>query len=503
MSRQLSAVFEKYQHARREFVQTVADQASRPENIQSLISFGVLALLHPLLLDHVSTIQQTAALALARLANSSVEIANQIVDESILPEIVAGLNSSDAYYKKNACFVIKALAQHSSNLAQQTVDVGALDPLVRCLEVGDVRVRESAAAALGAIAGHTPELAQAVFDANALQFLIVVVMEQEPSLKRVSVSTLGEIAKHTPKLAQLVIGVQAIPRIAPLLGSQDSKLKAQACKTLGCIAKHSVDCAEAVVEGEIFPNVHHCLRDKDPTVRKNAVILIREIVKHTQELAQLVVTVGGAPELVSFLKPEMGNEPLNGVLAVGFIAAYTPQLAQSFLQEGAANILINVFTDAFADVLRMTTAWAIAQIAKHSTDHAMPFIKLDALGLILNAYNEVQDDPDIQMRMKRSLKLIIERCTEIEYLRPLIDVAPEPVLKPILEQIAKLILKNTEAKKYLFNSDGLKAIMAIEADQTSKIREHIENIAAAYPPNAVRFCSPNITETLAQEACSS
>jgi hypothetical protein len=43
MSRQLIQVFDKYQKARREFVQTIAEQASRPENIPNLMAAGVLS----------------------------------------------------------------------------------------------------------------------------------------------------------------------------------------------------------------------------------------------------------------------------------------------------------------------------------------------------------------------------------------------------------------------------------------------------------------------------
>lgn len=145
MSRQLLQVFEKYQHSRREFVHTVAEYASRSENITSLMDCGVLQLLRPLLLDNVGAIQQTAALALGRLANQSEAIAEKIVDSGVLPEIVAGLNSNDVYYKRNACFVIRTIAKHSPLLAQKTVDAGSLDPLVKCLESFDIKVREAAA----------------------------------------------------------------------------------------------------------------------------------------------------------------------------------------------------------------------------------------------------------------------------------------------------------------------------------------------------------------------
>lgn len=66
MSRAVLQVFEEYQKARVTFVQTVADLATRPQNIDALQNAGVMALLRPLLLDNVTSIQQSAALALGR-----------------------------------------------------------------------------------------------------------------------------------------------------------------------------------------------------------------------------------------------------------------------------------------------------------------------------------------------------------------------------------------------------------------------------------------------------
>ena len=53
-SRSVLQVFEQYQKSRVTFVQTVAELATRPQNIESLQNAGVMALLRPLLLDTVA-----------------------------------------------------------------------------------------------------------------------------------------------------------------------------------------------------------------------------------------------------------------------------------------------------------------------------------------------------------------------------------------------------------------------------------------------------------------
>lgn len=118
MSRAVLAPFEAYQKARVTFVQTVAELAQRPQNIEALQSAGkylfhlrqlfwyfaaiqiltvtgVMALLRPLLLDNVPSIQQSAALALGRLATYSDELAEAIVSNEILPQLVYSLSEQN------------------------------------------------------------------------------------------------------------------------------------------------------------------------------------------------------------------------------------------------------------------------------------------------------------------------------------------------------------------------------------------------------------------------
>ena len=123
----------------------------------------------------VPSIQQTAALALGRLANYSEDLAEGVVGNEILPQLVFSLNDqnvefidsllvgigslfyfSQRFYKKAAAFVLRAVAKHSPDLAQAVVDSNALDCLIPCLEEFDPTVKEAAAWAIGYIAQHTP-----------------------------------------------------------------------------------------------------------------------------------------------------------------------------------------------------------------------------------------------------------------------------------------------------------------------------------------------------------
>ncbi len=54
-----------------------------------------MALLRPLLLDVVPSIQQTAALALGRLANYNEDLAEAVVKGDILPQLVYSLSEQN------------------------------------------------------------------------------------------------------------------------------------------------------------------------------------------------------------------------------------------------------------------------------------------------------------------------------------------------------------------------------------------------------------------------
>jgi len=77
------------------FVQSVADLATRPQNVEALMNAGVMALLRPLLLDNVPSIQQSAALALGRLANYNDDLAEAVVSNDILPQLVYQLSEQN------------------------------------------------------------------------------------------------------------------------------------------------------------------------------------------------------------------------------------------------------------------------------------------------------------------------------------------------------------------------------------------------------------------------
>lgn len=496
MSRAILQVFENYQAARTTFVQTVAELAQRPQNIEALQNADVMALLRPLLLDTVPSIQQSAALALGRLANYSEALAEAVVMNEVLPQLVYSLAEQNRFYKKTAAFVLKAVAKHSAGLAQAVVDAGALEALTGCLAEFEPSVKESAAWALGYIAMHTPELAQSVVDSGAVPQLVLCLQEPELSLKRISASTLAEICKHTPELAQIVVDAGAIPYLASMIQHPDSKLKRQVCNCLAQVAKHSVDLAEVVVEAEIFPRIFLCLKDQDQVVRRNAATAIREIAKHTPELAQLIVNAGGHTALIQFLSQSKGASRLPAVMTLGYIAAFSETLARAIIVAHGVVPLKDVVVNEPEDHIKAAAAWSLGQLGRHSPDHAQALAQADIFRILIDLFRSNASSADLKQKAQRALKNVIQKCTYLTALEPLLKDAPEKILKYIVQQFAKVLPNNPQARKSFVQSRCLQRVQELRSDDKNKLQEYIATINSCFPPEIVQYYSPNYAETL-------
>ncbi|CAG9336050.1 unnamed protein product [Blepharisma stoltei] len=496
MSRAVLQPFEEYQKARVTFVQTVAELATRPQNIDALQSAGVMALLKPLLLDNVPSIQQSAALALGRLANYSDDLAEQVVAHDILPQLVQSLAEQNRFYKKAAAFVLRAVAKHSAELAQAIVSSGALESLVTCLEEFDPGVKESAAWALGYIARHNSQLANSVVEAGAVGLLVLCVQEPELSLRRIAASALSDIARHSAELAQKVVDAMAVQHLSQYINHPDSQLKRQVCSCLAQIAKHTTELAESVVEAEIFPRILNCLKDVDMHVRKNAATCIREIAKHNPALAKLIVNAGGAAAIVDYISEVKGNHRLPGIMTLGYIGAFDESLAMGVIVSKGIPPLKDALKNEGEDHIKAASAWSLGQVGRHSADHARALAELDIPNCLLAAYIDEQSSEDLKAKSKRALKSIVQMCTYLPALEPLLQLAPPNILKYVINQFAKTLPHDLAARKTFVQSGGLQKVQEIDAPPGTKLREYKEAINHLYHPDIVTYYSPNYAETL-------
>jgi hypothetical protein len=512
MSKSILKPFEDYQKARFSFVQTIADLATRPQNIIALHSAGVMSLLRPLLLDSVQVIQQSAALAIGRLANYSEEIAESVIQNDIITQLIYSLSNQNRFYKKAACYVLRAVAKHSDRLADDVVKSGALDPLIQNLSEFDVGVKESAAWALGYIAKHSDALAQQVVEAKAVFPLIMCLQEPEITLKRACSQTLSYICQHSEGLATQIAD-SGIDKICFYLTYNDVSLKRNICLLLGNIAKHSSDLADKVWSNLSNPKyLLACLLDSDLIIKKNAAFCICEIVNKGFDKAKNVVNIGGLAILTNLISTIKGEARLFGIIALGFIAAHDEKLAEAIINCETIPHLKDALENETEHNLKAAACYALGKIGQHAPKHAERITEYKVLPTMLRYLNDPESSEDLKLKSKKSLKLIIQNCGRLEHLEPLIPEAPVKILKKILDRF-ELHMKtdkeqNKGFKKRFYESGGLKTLLEIQKkyndtehfkDKDREDLKKITDIAMLYDPEIIKFLSPDYRKNMLEE----
>lgn len=369
MTRQLLQPFEEYQKARITFVQSIAELAKKSSYIEGLNSAGVMFLLRPLLLDTVSSIQQSAALAIGRLANHSIDLAESCIKNDILPQLLNHLSVQNRQYKKAACFVLRAVAKHNSTLATAVVKSNALHELVNCLEEFDSGVKEASAWALGYIAKHNTDLAYQVVEAGAINSLILCLQDPCIELKRAAAMTLSFICQHTKQLASKVSS-RGLDQIIFFLPYNDVVLKRNICLLLGNITKHHIDLANQVMEKLNPQKLLACLNEPDSLVAKNAAYCLCEIASKSFENSKKIVEADGAAIIVEFITNAKGDTRLYGIMTLGYIASFKENLATEIIKAKAINQLNEALQNESQQHIKAAACYALGKIGMHSGDHA-------------------------------------------------------------------------------------------------------------------------------------
>ncbi|KAJ8679410.1 hypothetical protein QAD02_015197 [Eretmocerus hayati] len=489
-------VFDQYQKARMQFVQTVTDLASRPHNIEYLDNAGVLDLLCPLLQDVVPSIQQLTAIALGRLANHDVRIAQTILKRNILSQLLKNIDKQTELFKKATLFLLRSLCKHSPEMAFTVVSEGGLEAMALCLEDFNPGVKEAAAWAVGYVSRHNKCLAQAAVDSGTVPLLVLCLQESELCLKQISTSALCDVSKHSTELAQIVVDAGAIPLLAKTLSNQDPKLKRQVLSALGCIAKHSIELAEFVIEAQVFPEVFYHMRHPDENVVKAAATLTKEVSKHSSELAQLVAGTGGIEFLVEIITIKKSSTKLPAVMALGYIAGHSEQLALAVIEmKGVIQLSIVLEMEEESHILAIIV-WALGQIGKHSPEHAKAIASANIFSFILALYTNPQSTEDLKIKCKVTLKQVLQKCMHIEALEPLLHDAPPNILKYILGQFSKILPNDARARRLFVTTGGLKKVQEIQAEPGSTLSEYITVINCCFPEEIIRYYSPGYPDSL-------
>ena len=479
---------------------------------QSLLDEDAFGMLRGLLHDKVPTVQQTAALAVGRMAGFSTELSEELVKSGILEMLTASMRGSTAGHMKAGAFVIRSVAKHSEILCQCCVESGCCQTLSYCMEQLDTSVREAAAQSLATIALHNGSQATEVVSAGALPLLIAAMQEPEPALKKACAACLGEVAKHSSELALAVTQAGGLAALTQLMRHPEAKVRRQVCHSLAQIVKHTSSLAEAAVDARAFPNVLVCMQDADVQVRRNAAICMREVVKHSEQLASVVVECGGVGSAVEFVTSKAsGADRLAAVMALGFISAYSEGLSQRVIDAAGVPALKEVLLEESEDHIKAAAVWALGQAGRHTPSHARALAEADVLRHVLSALLADASSDDLREKSKRCLKAVVAQCDHVMAMQSLLSNAPGNIAKAILRQIANVLRSDNIQRKNFLASGGLKLIQTIGggANTTGRvnartaaavdpeIEELVSDINKFFPAEVVAYCRPDYLTKLA------
>lgn len=495
MGKAVLQAFEDYQKARITFVQTIAELSTRQQNVEALFSAEVMALLKPLLLDVVPSIQQSAALAIGRLATYSEELAKSVAENNIIPQLTYSLAKQNRFFKKAACYVLKAVAQHSVELAQEAVNAGALEPLVQCLDEFDPSVKEAAAFALGHIAKHNENLAHQVVEARAVDSLLLCLQEPELILKRVASQTLANICKHTEQLSQPV-AENGLDVITCYLNYTDTSIKRNVCNLLTNIAKHSSELSTLVLSKINHPQkLLNCLKDPDGIVRQNAAMCICEIVNKSPENAQAICAAGGPHVLVDYISKSKGDARLYGILSIAYLSSFTEDMAMSIINAKVLEPLCDALENE-KDQVKSAVCFALNHIGRHSPSHANEVSGSGVFAKMLFYYMAPNTSTDLKDKAKQALNQIILKCSNLPALEPLLHVASKEILKAVLTQFVTYLKGNQKELGNFARNGGLQKILAMKSKLQEPLFHLVEEIASYYPNDIVQYYSPEYAKHL-------
>lgn len=336
MSKAVIQPFEEYQKCRIMFVQTVAELANRPKHIESLRNVNVMELLAPLLSDPVTSIKQSAALAIGRLAKHSRELAKKIVENEgkIISQLLEPYDIQNTFYKKAICFVISSVARHSTELARKVAEpkFGSIKFLVGCLYEYDPTVKEAAVWALGYIAQHSDDLAkQVIFENKAIEYLICCLQEPETNIKRITIQTISHIVKHTTELTEIMVSKSCLDFILFYLKDNDIILKHKICMCLANMTKNSVTVAKTIKDK--LEDIYHCVTSSDLQIKKSAITLLNEAAMKDAEYAKAINDKVRSEIICNFMKENPGHVRLFALPLVATLVGVHIDIARSYIKQ--------------------------------------------------------------------------------------------------------------------------------------------------------------------------
>merc|ERR1712136_408410 len=198
----------------------------------------------------------------------------------------------------------------------------------------------------------------------------------------------------------------------------------------------------------------------------------------------------------------------------------SPELAQTVVDAGAIAHLAQMILNPDAKLKRQVFS-ALSQISKHSVDLAEMVVEAEIFPAVLTClrdpdeyvrkkvvavanvlprllalYLATTSSEDLQMKSKKALKNILQKCVHLPALEPLLHDAPSNILKHVVGQFSKVLPHDSKARRIFVTSGGLKKVQEIKAEPGTALYEYITSINNCFPEEIVKYYSPGYSDAL-------
>jgi 3-methyladenine DNA glycosylase AlkD len=123
---------------------------------------------------------------------------------------------------------------------------------------------------------------------------------------------------------------------------------------------------------------------------------------------------------VDYISESKGNARLPGIMTLGYISAFDDSLAMAVIVSKGIAPLKEALVNEPEDHLKAAAAWSLGQIGRHSPDHAKFLAEADVPSRLLAVYMLPESSGDLKQKAKKALKNIIQMCTYLPALEPLL-----------------------------------------------------------------------------------
>ena len=161
---------------------------------------------------------------------------------------------------------------------------------------------------------------------------------------------------------------------------------------------------------------------------------------------------------MEYISETKGTSRLPGIMTLGYISAFDESLAMAVIVSKGISPLKDALINEPEDHLKAAAAWSLGQIGRHSSEHAKALAEADVPSRLLAVYMLPESSKDLKDKSKKALKNIIQMCTHLPALEPLLQLAPREILTYVCSQFAKTLPNNLEAKRAFLQSGGFQKI---------------------------------------------